>query len=439
MGDASGIVRSAPDPQIVAGGYLSAEFPGLGGEIKLRPEDFMVDEVPLYQPAGQGEHIYLFVQKRDMNSSEMVRVIARHFGVRRSAVGVAGMKDRQAVTRQTVSVHTPGKKPEDFASLEHEKLVVLWADLHTNKLKRGHLIGNRFSIKVRGVRAEDALVANRVLGLLHDRGVPNVVGEQRFGFLQNNHLVGLAAYMGDAATAVSLILSEHERSPDAMLEARRLYASGAYAEAYEAMPPTFLTERALLRALAAGRDPEDAWFQIDPAIRGYYYSAFQSAAFNTALWRRVEQGSFGELIVGDLAFRFAGRTTFAIDAVRAADRAVMDDLAAFRVSPSGPMWGPDMKRASGDVDRLELSALGRFGVRPADLDLPLDDDAMSVGTRRPLRVPLGSPEVEGGLDEHGPYVRCAFDLPRGSFATTVMREVMKPSLGEAGVSGGRGS
>jgi tRNA pseudouridine13 synthase len=79
------------------------------------------------------------------------------------------------------------------------------------------------------------------------------------------------------------------------------------------------------------------------------------------------------------------------------------------------------------VDQAEVSCLAEFGMRPADLEHPADEELdITAGTRRPLRVPITNIDVEGGVDEHGSYVRCAFDLPRGSFATTVMREVMKP-------------
>jgi tRNA pseudouridine13 synthase len=108
-------------------------------------------------------------------------------------------------------------------------------------------------------------------------------------------------------------------------------------------------------------------------------------------------------------------------------------VARFEISPSGPMWGPEMVRAAGDVDRVEVDALAALGVRVDDLAAAQTTGVSLPGERRPLRVPLTFPEVEGGMDEHGPFVRVAFDLPRGAFATSVLREIMKPE-----VAGGEG-
>ena len=93
---------------ISAAPFITPDIPGTGGVIKERPEDFLVEEVPAYTPCGEGEHIYLFVEKRNLPTMNMVRILARHFGVKRQQVGTAGLKDRLAVTRQMVSIHAPG-------------------------------------------------------------------------------------------------------------------------------------------------------------------------------------------------------------------------------------------------------------------------------------------------------------------------------------------
>mgnify|MGYP000561864870 CR=1 FL=1 len=103
-----------------------------------------------------------------------LRIVARHFGVKERDVGYAGLKDRAAITRQLVSVHTPGKGPADFSSLEHDKLKVLWVDKHANKLRQGHLAGNRFIVRIRGVNPTDAVRAHRVVSRLEKTGVPRL-------------------------------------------------------------------------------------------------------------------------------------------------------------------------------------------------------------------------------------------------------------------------
>ncbi len=413
-------------PHIVPAAYLTEDIPPLGGSLKRKPEDFIVEELPLYLPCGEGEHIYLMVEKRAMTAMEMVAAVARHFRVPRHAVGYAGLKDKRAITRQIISVHTPGKKPEDFPSFTHQQLTVLWADLHTNKIRRGHLAGNRFSIRVRDVPATGVTIARRVLERLAAQGVPDRFGEQRFGYLSNNHLIGRALIRFEFDEAVRLLLAPHADAPPQQRESRALFAEGKYAEAREAMPRLFTTERAVLGALANGESAELAVDAIEPEIIGYYHSAFQSAVFNAVLDERLLAGTLGVLEPGDVAVGAGGHGGVAINAETLADEGLRQRFESFILSPSGPMWGYDMRRASLAVDEREVAALRRIGVSIEDFDRVRGRAGeMLGGTRRPLRIALRNVEVEGGVDERGSYVRCAFDLPRGAFATAVMAEVMK--------------
>ena len=94
------------------------------------------------------------------------------------------------------------------------------------------------------------------------------------------------------------------------------------------------------------------------------------------------------------------------------------------------MWGPEMTRATGEVGEHEQRALESTGVTLARLEsLNRRDVEAMVGQRRPMRVPVRLPDVEGGVDEHGEYIKCVFELPRGAFATTVMQEIMKGDVG----------
>ncbi len=411
---------------VVAPKYLTQDVPGIGGTLKQYPEDFLVDEIPLYQPCGEGEHIYVCAEKRSMSTVEMIGVLARHFRVNRRQIGHAGLKDKHAITRQIVSIHAPGKSPDDFPLLEHPLVRIRWADLHTNKLKRGHLAGNRFSIRVRGVPAQKVIEAQRSLAILEGTGVPNRIGIQRFGYLRNNHAVGRAIILGDAEGALALVLGPNERSPGAQATSREQYAAGDYRAAYEAWPKGYRAERQALHALAAGASHDEALREIDPTAASFFISSFQSAVFNAVLNKRVQAGTLNELLPGDVGFVHKSRATFVVDEADAGSEDTRGRVERFELSPSGPMWGAEMQRGSGDTDRVELGELSRIGVTPADLDrasaLSLE---MLEGARRPLRIPVTNVDVEGGVDEHGSYVRCAFELPRGSFATTVMDEIMK--------------
>lgn len=428
--------KSEPDAAFGAGVaapvYLTGDSPGIGGVIKQRDEDFMVDEIPLYEPKGSGEFIYMYVEKRGMSTIQMRDVLAGHFGVNHRAIGHAGLKDKRAITRQVVSIHTPGKTPEDFPSLNHPKLTVQWIDMHDNRLERGHLSGNRFVIKVREVTPTAVVHAQKALETLARTGLPNRFGVQRFGYLQNNHLVGRAMILGDAERALDLMLGTGPVMPELQRESREAYSAGDFARAYESMPKVFKGERQALRVFSKGGGHDEALRAIDATAAGFFISSFQSAVFNAVLNKRIASGTLDRLVVGDLAFPIKSRNTFVVTEHNADEPELLGRLAAFEIAPSGPMWGTTMPRASGGVDETELSALSDAGVGVDDLHAceARDGYQMIGGDRRPLRIPVIDPDVEGGVDEHGSYVRCSFELPRGSFATTVMDEVMKVPLGE---------
>lgn len=415
------------DPRVRPAVYLSDDILGIGGEIKQRPEDFLVEEIPAYPPSGEGEHIFMFIEKRSLSTLELVAILAEHFGVAKTAVGVAGLKDKHAITRQVVSVHTPGKKVGEFPMLTDERIGVLWAEHHTNKLRRGHLAGNRFSIRVRGVSPTNVREAYAVLNRLEREGVPNRLGEQRFGYLGNNHLIGRAIVLGEHKAALDLMLGPGELDDPRQEAARRAYAEGDYGRALSNMPRHLAAECAALRVLSRGGTAQRAVKSIGRTVTEFYLSAMQSAVFNTVLDERLTAGTLAELHEGDIAFKHDNGACFMVDSETAADPETARRAAALEISPSGPMWGPKMMRASGRTDETELAALERFGLSVEAVTEPAEKIRTSFeGVRRPLRVPVKDTDVEGGVDEVGPYVRVAFTLPRGAFATVVMREIMKP-------------
>lgn len=419
---------SSAGPSVESRGrYLTARLPGIGGAIRRRESDFLVEELPLYEPCGEGEHIYLFVEKRGLATTDAARLLAAHFGVPRTAVGYAGMKDKDAVTRQVFSIHTPGRKPEDFPMLRHEKLAVLWSDLHTNKLRLGHLRGNRFSIRVRHTDAANVLRARAILEALHTAGVPNFAGEQRFGYRGSNDELGRRLVLGDTKGLLDALLGPDEAFPELNPEMRARYARGEFAAALEACPRASRPEAAALYALSKGKSVNAAVRAIDHETKRFWITAFQSAIFNRVLARRLEAGTLGALAEGDLAMKHVNGAVFAVDASVAADPATAARLRDFEISPSGPLWGPKMMRAGGEAGAIEDEELARTGVTMDHLERAAGGGGEGFpGARRALRVPLGFPECEGGADEFGQYVRCAFELPAGAFATVVMREVMKP-------------
>src|SRR5262249_14382797 len=131
---------------------LTADLPGIGGRIRDRPEDFEVEEIPAYPACGNGEFLFLWVEKTGMGAEFFLRQIARRLQIRPGDVGVAGLKDRWAVTRQMVSV--PRQCEDRLPALEGDGIRLLRIDRHTNKLRSGHLKGNRFRIAIRDTNLE---------------------------------------------------------------------------------------------------------------------------------------------------------------------------------------------------------------------------------------------------------------------------------------------
>jgi tRNA pseudouridine13 synthase len=164
--------------------YLTAEVPPVPGSIRTEVHDFEVEEVPAYEPEGQGTHLFVWVEKTDLTTQEAAKRLASHLGADARAAGFAGLKDRRAITRQWMSFE--GAQPEAAAGVELPGLRVLDARLHPSKLRTGHLKGNKFRIRVRGGDSERMPDVQRVFERLVSDGVPNYFGEQRFGRAGDN-------------------------------------------------------------------------------------------------------------------------------------------------------------------------------------------------------------------------------------------------------------
>jgi len=161
--------------------YLTAALPGTGGVLRTVPEDFVVDEVPAYTPSGAGDHVFVRIEKRGLTTAQAVQRISRTLDINERDVGVAGMKDRHAVTRQWLSLPPP-VTPEQALALELEDVRVLEAARHAHKLRTGHVRANRFVLRVRGVVPDAVARAQAIMGVLaRPPGAPNFYGEQRFG------------------------------------------------------------------------------------------------------------------------------------------------------------------------------------------------------------------------------------------------------------------
>jgi tRNA pseudouridine13 synthase len=170
--------------------YLTGDLPGIGGQIRATPEDFQVEERPLYLPCGEGEQVYVTITKRNLSTPDLVRRLSSSLRIKAQAIGVAGLKDARAVTTQMVSLQ--GIAPEQVSGLKIDDTLLSLRILgrHRNRLRTGHHSGNRFRLVIRDVADHAAETVPAVLRQLSTRGVPNYFGPQRQGKDGDNHRIG---------------------------------------------------------------------------------------------------------------------------------------------------------------------------------------------------------------------------------------------------------
>ncbi len=165
------------------------------GKLKAQAIDFMVREKLPFQPEGNGEHVFIQIEKVGENTEYIARLLARFAGVRQRDIGFAGLKDRQAVTRQWFSVWLPGKDEPDWGEIESDNIRVLQTQRHLRKLKRGVLSENEFEIRIRDCKGDRAMLEQQ-LQKITKQGIANYFGPQRFGIQGQNLNKALALFDG---------------------------------------------------------------------------------------------------------------------------------------------------------------------------------------------------------------------------------------------------
>ena len=329
---------------------LAWGLPVACGVLRSTPEDFRVTERLGRDPDGEGEHLWFWIEKRERNTVDVARDLARAAGVHPRQVSFAGLKDRIAVTRQYFSVHLPGADDPDWASWSISGVTIESATRSSRKIRRGTLDGNDFELLIRDLDGNHERIEQR-LTRIAESGVPNGFGVQRFG--GNN--IGRAR---------ALFAGEMRRSPSR-------------------------------------------------AKRGFYLSAARSFIFNLVLSQRIEEGSWNELIDGDVAMLDGSQSFFVPDLD---DPETQRRARALDIHPSGPMVGLGEPPVSGKVGQLE-SAIGE---RESDLLLGLQRFRLEH-QRRALRMRVDK------LDWHFPaadQLSLRFSLGQGSYATSMLRELI---------------
>ncbi len=365
--------------------YLSTALPGIGGTLRATTDHFVVEELPLYEPSGEGTHLYLSLTKSGLTTKDVQMRLERILQVERNSVGFAGLKDKDACTTQTFSVPVDHATSQEAATVADQRIVeqiaaelpvtVQWARRHGNKLKPGHLLGNRFCITVTELavpiveaRARAEAIATR----LRQHGLPNFFGAQRFGLDGANVEKGLA------------IVRNKRR-------------------------------------------------EHNPWLRKFLISAYQSYLCNRYLIRRLEMDAFSHLLLGDVVKKHETGGMFEVTNLSVEEERYL----AQEISFTAPLYGAKMWAAQAAAGILEEAIQAEAAVK-------IDDwrKAKVDGTRRYGRVLLPeltiTPKIERnmGLPADGTAtgqpnypeseaLEFTFVLPKGSFATVVLREFMK--------------
>lgn len=168
--------------------FYSLSHASIDFHFRQSSRDFVVEEVPLYEFSGDGEHLILFVRKKELSTHEMVAVIAKYLGIKNKEIGYAGLKDKHAMTKQYISLHK--KYEQKMDEFSHDNIKIVSKTYHNNKIRVGHLSGNKFYIRLKKVNSVSAKMIDEVLKKIDLFGMPNYFGYQRFGNDGDNHIEG---------------------------------------------------------------------------------------------------------------------------------------------------------------------------------------------------------------------------------------------------------
>jgi len=390
--------------------YVTDACPS-GGVIKASPEDFVVEEVLAdgtvvavggiaLQPKV-GNWTWIHVVKRNVDTLKLVIRLSKTLGLSPRDVSIGGIKDARAVTSQIISVRGG---VANLPKIPNVEFLGFWP--MERPITPSLIYGNRFTVVTRSVERVEC--AEKALRALHTVALPNYYGYQRFGTIRPvSHLLGKALLRKDAEVFFDTMFCRifpHES--DSAKKARELACRGEYQKALEAFPKKFIEERAVLRRLASGVDLWNAIMSIPIQILRIYVEAAQSYLFNVFLSRRMELGPLERAIEGDLV-ELNGQVVYYVEGLGG-------DVVL-------PVVGPGARVPRGKVGEVLLRVLKEEGLEVGSF-LKMPRGLRAYGSYRKARL-----EVK---DFHwrvaGKDVELRFTLPRGSYATVLLREVIKP-------------
>jgi tRNA pseudouridine13 synthase len=417
------------------------ENPGIGGTIRNRYEDFYVEEIPVENllPKGEGPNVWIWIEKLGRTTLDVLMDISRDLHISRKRMGFAGMKDKRAITRQWICISNMDSEEqlEEVKALSGKihKTEFLKIIRGQKKLRMGQLAGNKFKILIKDIdskfsREEGAKIAVDVLKQLEKTGVPNYFGWQRFGKPRTNtHLVGKALVDNDLSEAVRRYIGNpYEDEGEEVKLARQSYDDGEIEKSLELMPKGMRYERMMLKELVkenkrrekAGEELDDDSYKktlssLPKPLQRMFVHAYQSYLFNKAVSNRVAMG-IDKYIEGDIVID--NEEHLLHDKTSEELQNMIDN---FEANPTSPLYGTKVPFAEGDVGEMEKDILKEECLTKEDFECPKTPKLGSHGLRRSMRFKVWDTNAIAT----GEGVLVEFSINKGSYATAVLREIMK--------------
>ncbi len=444
------------DRQIGIEVYVT-EAAGVGGAIRKAIEDFRVEEVlvdgskaaveqgaakPVLGATALRQRFLLCVLvKWNWDMLIAVKNVAKALCIDQNRISVAGIKDAKAVTAQHVTVD--GVSAEEAAKVHVKDLELRPVGYFHEPMSAYYLLGNHFSIKIRGISHPKATVQKRVAKILSEiasnGGIPNFYGHQRFGTTRAiTHLVGKAMVKGDLKEATMVFLAQpsvHEH-PSSRQARSELQATQDFRKAFTEFPVQLRYERVMLAHLAEFPcDFAGAFRRLPLKLQMLFVQAYQSYLFNRFLSKRAQSGvALNRALVGDyvvnversgLPMLRTGRI------VSSADKAQVNELIkAGKLRVALPVVGFRQKLSLGKMGEVQKHILEAEGVAAENFTIFKLPEISGKGELRAAVSPVQdfNAEVSAGEDDEPKkrQVALEFTLLRSSYATVLLREVMKP-------------
>ena len=407
---------------------------GTGGHLKTLPEDFVVREISDPPRAKEnGEYTIATVTSRNWETNRLVRIMARSMGMSRERIGFAGTKDKRAVTTQLMSFRCP---PGDLDKVDLKDVEISGAYRGSRAIQIGDLVGNEFEIRVRDCTMDPSLipetVSEDVSVIKRNGGFPNYFGVQRFGIVRPvTHLVGERLVRGDIEGAVRtyITFTTPEESEELQSVRRSLEGTEDWGRASSVMPEQMSFEKTMAQVLAGGGTWTDAVDAMPTNLQMMFVHAYQSYIFNEILSLRMERGlPLNAPVEGDVVIPLdSNRTPQHENPILTTGRnidLVARQVRAGRAFVTGALFGSESVLAEGEPGEIERKVIGDNSLSPEDFVIPGLPKCSSKGGRRELLCPVGEIGTEFGDDGY----TLRFSLPKGNYATCLMREFMKSEM-----------